>query len=235
MKCDEETSCPQGSTCCPLSLGTWGCCPLEQVGGTGGSVPGHKGLGWDGGLRQSRAGEDRDVGHLHHCPPTPFRGGSAGTLGTGFVMVPWGRGRGRHGTLASLHPPPPSIPPTTPWGLLGHLGGRVCHGPLGLGWGDMGHIHHCPPHLYHCPSPTLGGPWGWGLVQSLRAGEKWGVDVAGGARMAPERLGPPRRLGPSVTPGSPCSPHRLSAAGTTSTAAPAATPATRPPRAARSC
>ncbi|KAK2512548.1 Grn [Columba guinea] len=30
VKCDEETSCPQGSTCCPLSLGTWGCCPLEQ-------------------------------------------------------------------------------------------------------------------------------------------------------------------------------------------------------------
>ncbi|NXW90177.1 GRN protein, partial [Alopecoenas beccarii] len=27
VKCDEETSCPQGSTCCPLSLGTWGCCP----------------------------------------------------------------------------------------------------------------------------------------------------------------------------------------------------------------
>ncbi|KAK2516647.1 Grn [Columba livia] len=31
VKCDEETSCPQGSTCCPLSLGTWGCCPLEQA------------------------------------------------------------------------------------------------------------------------------------------------------------------------------------------------------------
>ncbi|NXF56514.1 GRN protein, partial [Oceanites oceanicus] len=27
VKCDEETSCPQGSTCCRLSLGTWGCCP----------------------------------------------------------------------------------------------------------------------------------------------------------------------------------------------------------------
>ncbi|NXX33492.1 GRN protein, partial [Nicator chloris] len=25
--CDEETSCPDGSTCCRLSLGTWGCCP----------------------------------------------------------------------------------------------------------------------------------------------------------------------------------------------------------------
>ncbi|XP_074019021.1 progranulin [Numenius arquata] len=31
VRCDEETSCPQGSTCCRLSLGTWGCCPLEQA------------------------------------------------------------------------------------------------------------------------------------------------------------------------------------------------------------
>lgn len=33
VKCDEETSCPDGNTCCRLSLGTWGCCPLEQVWG----------------------------------------------------------------------------------------------------------------------------------------------------------------------------------------------------------
>ncbi|KAM8988889.1 LOW QUALITY PROTEIN: progranulin [Ara ararauna] len=31
VQCDEETSCPQGSTCCPLSSGAWGCCPLEQA------------------------------------------------------------------------------------------------------------------------------------------------------------------------------------------------------------
>ncbi|KAM6993893.1 progranulin isoform 2-T2 [Passerculus sandwichensis] len=31
VKCDETTSCPDGSTCCRLSLGTWGCCPLEQA------------------------------------------------------------------------------------------------------------------------------------------------------------------------------------------------------------
>ncbi|KAI1230199.1 GRN, partial [Lamprotornis superbus] len=31
VKCDEKTSCPDGSTCCRLSLGTWGCCPLEQA------------------------------------------------------------------------------------------------------------------------------------------------------------------------------------------------------------
>ncbi|XP_025921029.1 granulins-like, partial [Apteryx rowi] len=31
VKCDDETSCPDGSTCCRLSSGTWGCCPLEQA------------------------------------------------------------------------------------------------------------------------------------------------------------------------------------------------------------
>ncbi|NXS78414.1 GRN protein, partial [Erpornis zantholeuca] len=30
VKCDEETSCPNGNTCCRLSSGAWGCCPLEQ-------------------------------------------------------------------------------------------------------------------------------------------------------------------------------------------------------------
>ncbi|NXQ28143.1 GRN protein, partial [Alaudala cheleensis] len=29
--CDEETSCPDGSTCCRMSLGTWGCCPIEKA------------------------------------------------------------------------------------------------------------------------------------------------------------------------------------------------------------
>ncbi|XP_068775078.1 progranulin isoform X3 [Struthio camelus] len=31
VKCDEEKSCPDGSTCCRLSSGAWGCCPLEQA------------------------------------------------------------------------------------------------------------------------------------------------------------------------------------------------------------
>ncbi|KFM13325.1 Granulins, partial [Aptenodytes forsteri] len=31
VKCDEETSCPDGSTCCRLSSGAWGCCPLEEA------------------------------------------------------------------------------------------------------------------------------------------------------------------------------------------------------------
>uniref|UniRef100_A0A8C0ZC02 Granulins-like n=1 Tax=Cyanistes caeruleus TaxID=156563 RepID=A0A8C0ZC02_CYACU len=33
LLCDEETSCPDGNTCCRLSSGAWGCCPLEQVRG----------------------------------------------------------------------------------------------------------------------------------------------------------------------------------------------------------
>ncbi|NXY91302.1 GRN protein, partial [Alcedo cyanopectus] len=31
VTCKDGTKCPEGNTCCPLSLGTWGCCPLEQA------------------------------------------------------------------------------------------------------------------------------------------------------------------------------------------------------------
>ncbi|NWI10747.1 GRN protein, partial [Crypturellus soui] len=31
VKCDDEMSCPAGNTCCQLSSGKWGCCPLEQA------------------------------------------------------------------------------------------------------------------------------------------------------------------------------------------------------------
>ncbi|XP_015740916.1 progranulin [Coturnix japonica] len=31
VKCDDEMSCPDGDTCCRLSTGQWGCCPLEQA------------------------------------------------------------------------------------------------------------------------------------------------------------------------------------------------------------
>lgn len=30
-KCDEQSSCSTDSTCCQLTTGEWGCCPLPQV------------------------------------------------------------------------------------------------------------------------------------------------------------------------------------------------------------
>ncbi|NXH80207.1 GRN protein, partial [Edolisoma coerulescens] len=53
VKCDEETSCPNGNTCCRLSSGAWGCCPLEQVQGGPLCPPGQADVpcppGWDEG------------------------------------------------------------------------------------------------------------------------------------------------------------------------------------------
>ncbi|CAJ1076382.1 LOW QUALITY PROTEIN: progranulin-like [Xyrichtys novacula] len=31
VKCDEETSCPDGQTCCRMSATTWGCCPFSDA------------------------------------------------------------------------------------------------------------------------------------------------------------------------------------------------------------
>nr|XP_048685645.1 progranulin isoform X2 [Caretta caretta] len=31
VRCDEQTSCPEGNTCCRLATGDWGCCPLEEA------------------------------------------------------------------------------------------------------------------------------------------------------------------------------------------------------------
>ncbi|XP_074835320.1 progranulin isoform X2 [Carettochelys insculpta] len=31
VRCDEQTSCPDGSTCCRLEMGAWGCCPLVEA------------------------------------------------------------------------------------------------------------------------------------------------------------------------------------------------------------
>ncbi|NXX16986.1 GRN protein, partial [Podargus strigoides] len=31
VRCDDETSCPDANTCCRLSSGAWGCCPLEEA------------------------------------------------------------------------------------------------------------------------------------------------------------------------------------------------------------
>uniref|UniRef100_A0A3Q3EEZ3 Granulins domain-containing protein n=1 Tax=Labrus bergylta TaxID=56723 RepID=A0A3Q3EEZ3_9LABR len=30
VKCDDETSCPDGETCCKMSDTTWGCCPFPN-------------------------------------------------------------------------------------------------------------------------------------------------------------------------------------------------------------
>lgn len=47
--CDQTTSCPDGTTCCRMSLGTWGCCPLEQVWGALPMAMGVLGCPWKGG------------------------------------------------------------------------------------------------------------------------------------------------------------------------------------------
>ncbi|XP_019379104.1 PREDICTED: granulins isoform X4 [Gavialis gangeticus] len=31
VKCDDQTSCPDGDTCCRLSTGAWGCCPFAEA------------------------------------------------------------------------------------------------------------------------------------------------------------------------------------------------------------
>lgn len=31
VKCDDQTSCKDGQTCCQLASGEWGCCPFPQV------------------------------------------------------------------------------------------------------------------------------------------------------------------------------------------------------------
>uniref|UniRef100_A0A667Z4V6 Granulins domain-containing protein n=1 Tax=Myripristis murdjan TaxID=586833 RepID=A0A667Z4V6_9TELE len=31
VECDARNKCPEGSTCCQLAGGQWGCCPLEKV------------------------------------------------------------------------------------------------------------------------------------------------------------------------------------------------------------
>uniref|UniRef100_A0A667YSS2 Granulins domain-containing protein n=1 Tax=Myripristis murdjan TaxID=586833 RepID=A0A667YSS2_9TELE len=31
VECDARNKCPEGSTCCQLAGGQWGCCPLEKA------------------------------------------------------------------------------------------------------------------------------------------------------------------------------------------------------------
>lgn len=37
-QCDEQRSCPEGSTCCKKASGQWACCPLPQVSAGGASA-----------------------------------------------------------------------------------------------------------------------------------------------------------------------------------------------------
>ncbi|NWZ30379.1 GRN protein, partial [Asarcornis scutulata] len=73
VKCDDETSCPDGNTCCRLSSGAWGCCPLEQAV----CCP----------------------DHVHCCPQGYTCDPEGGTCLQGEVRLPWlsktpARGRG---------------------------------------------------------------------------------------------------------------------------------------------
>uniref|UniRef100_A0A8B9TBW8 Granulin precursor n=1 Tax=Anas platyrhynchos TaxID=8839 RepID=A0A8B9TBW8_ANAPL len=79
VKCDDQMSCPDGNTCCRLSSGAWGCCPLEEVGGTGGTRTGPQG-------RDGQDASPRDVPR-EPCP-LPGVPHAPGGLGAG-VPVPW--------------------------------------------------------------------------------------------------------------------------------------------------
>lgn len=35
VPCDNVSSCPSSSTCCPVTPGEWGCCPAPEVPGEG--------------------------------------------------------------------------------------------------------------------------------------------------------------------------------------------------------
>lgn len=112
--CDEETSCPDGSTCCRMSLGTWGCCPLEQVWGALPVAMGvHTWVGWGtlGCTPGSRASwtKQRFQGVLG-CP---WRGGQ-GSMDPGWSIC-----LGDVGTFSRAQPLP--VPPTAPW-----TGGLLC-------------------------------------------------------------------------------------------------------------
>uniref|UniRef100_A0A8B9T995 Granulin precursor n=1 Tax=Anas platyrhynchos TaxID=8839 RepID=A0A8B9T995_ANAPL len=102
VKCDDQMSCPDGNTCCRLSSGAWGCCPLEEVGGTGGTRTGPQG-------RDGQDASPRDVPR-EPCP-LPGVPHAPGGLGAG-VPVPW------VGESVGVPCPPvspvPHLPPMSP-------------------------------------------------------------------------------------------------------------------------
>uniref|UniRef100_A0A8B9TB20 Granulin precursor n=1 Tax=Anas platyrhynchos TaxID=8839 RepID=A0A8B9TB20_ANAPL len=134
VKCDDETSCPDGNTCCRLSSGAWGCCPLEQVGGTG-SGPCAPSLGTMGMGCGSLGG-----GRLHalSSPPssTPHPGCDTHA-----------RWRGHHvGCPVSCPPPAPSAP----WLL------EMCQ----FGGGG-GFPYTCPPSPPPITTSAVWAVWHW--------------------------------------------------------------------------
>ena len=44
IPCDNVTSCPSSNTCCRLTSGEWGCCPIPEVHGKGESIGGRDGV-----------------------------------------------------------------------------------------------------------------------------------------------------------------------------------------------
>ena len=173
VRCDEETSCPDGNTCCRLSSGAWGCCPLEQV--WGGPAHGDKGspygdkdmLGspvrWG-----SWGGAPRGAGG----PGLGLRpGGARGVLGGGDVAQGtasgWSSVPGEMGTFRRALPPPVPWDRPSParWNGVGvpcALGGTKADVPCPPG-GTRANVPcasggKCPAQGSHPPDV----PWGWG-------------------------------------------------------------------------
>ncbi|XP_030321951.1 progranulin [Calypte anna] len=145
VKCDEKMSCPQGSTCCQLSSGAWGCCPLEQ------------------------ATCCRD--HLHCCPrgyTCNLAEGSCEKLLTPTLLLPAPPPAPRPPPArlpASLRTPNSPYPSPVPCDAAHACpkGQRCCHG-RGTSWGCCPFIQGscCPDGRHCCPKWARCTARGWG-------------------------------------------------------------------------
>uniref|UniRef100_A0A8B9TB40 Granulin precursor n=1 Tax=Anas platyrhynchos TaxID=8839 RepID=A0A8B9TB40_ANAPL len=169
VKCDDQMSCPDGNTCCRLSSGAWGCCPLEEVGGTGGTRTGPQG-------RDGQDASPRDVPRepcplpgVPHAPgglgagvPVPWVGESVGVPCPPVSPVPDRRG----------HPTCPQVPLKTP--ARGRAGdvkcddetscpdGNTCCRLSSGAWGccPLEQAVCCPDHVHCCPQGYTCDPQG---------------------------------------------------------------------------
>uniref|UniRef100_A0A8B9ZHA0 Granulin precursor n=1 Tax=Anas platyrhynchos TaxID=8839 RepID=A0A8B9ZHA0_ANAPL len=137
VKCDDQMSCPDGNTCCRLSSGAWGCCPLEEVGGTGGTRTGPQG-------RDGQDASPRDVPR-EPCP-LPGVPHAPGGLGAG-VPVPW--------VGESVGVPCPPVSPV-PHCSLGQAGGSSDR----RGHPTCPQAVCCPDHVHCCPQGYTCDPQG---------------------------------------------------------------------------